>query len=126
MFKKIVIDSLVLLILSGCCTAVHSNEYANEKTERQKKREEYVANRPDFTLEKRNMFLSGIIWVGMTKKEVFLCWGEPREKQNKDNIWIYGGGIAADNILYFENGILVKWEQGDVRPGGWREVVGQK
>lgn len=122
--NKLTIVLLFLIFLHGCSFICdYKDPYWIVEKQRSQERAEYVAEQNNLSPEKKNMLLSGIVEIGMTKKEVFLCWGEPTEKHESGNIWIYGGGIGAANIFYFKDDILVKWEQGDPRPRGWRKVV---
>lgn len=78
-------------------------------------RQEYVKNHQNLSKRIKNCILKGKIRLGMTKEQVEVSWGKPRDINKSvgswgvHEQWIYRK-FSHSTYLYFENGILTSWQ----------------
>ncbi len=78
-------------------------------------RQEYVKNHQNLSKRIKNCILKGEIRLGMTKEQVEVSWGKPRDINKSvgswgvHEQWIYRK-FSHSTYLYFENGILTSWQ----------------
>ena len=75
------------------------------------RREDYIANHPEWMPSTNDMIRQGYLLKGMTKEQVIAAWGKPCSSCNGTvtrewgETWEY-----ATQIVYFDNsGTLIRW-----------------
>jgi len=76
------------------------------------RRENYIAQHPEFDIGMKNLILSGLVVEGMTKEQALASHGEPYSKEINDSkeIWRYKAEVVTDLIVYFEKDVVIKVE----------------
>jgi len=78
-------------------------------------RETYVSKHPDLSENIKNAILNCRLCIGMTKDEVYLCWGTPSDT----NRTVSASGTHEQLVykkrgyVYMENGILTSWQESE-------------
>jgi len=94
---------LTIVLLTGCVST--SSSIITE---------DFVRNHPEYNWERIHQRQ---VVVGMTKDEVLLSWGEPRDinRASYGDQWVYGSSIRSiqhrgNRYLHFDtNGVLTSW-----------------
>jgi len=85
-------------------------------TEDEIRRRKFVQSNMNIPKKFKDAILRGAIMLGMTKEMVVASWGYPNDINRTvgswgvNEQWIYGTDIRFTKYLYFENGILVSWQ----------------
>lgn len=104
-----------LLLVSGCAELMYGPDYKKREEQRQERARIYFEQNPQLSDAIKSCILNQKIRIGMTKKQVLLSWGQPRDVNRTVGAWgvheqwVYGS-IYAGNYLYFEDGVLTSWQ----------------
>ena len=120
--RRIVMLLLFLIFLYGCASpyklpARMKTHIAEISAQREGERNRYLIEHPELSEEIRENIEEGKIALGMTKEEVKVSWGYPKEVISSSEIrehWFYDRFKyrgSASTHLYFKNGKLVSWRE---------------
>ncbi len=85
--------------------------------DREVKLAEYLKLHPRTGSDLKRVMLEGKIQVGMTKEQVIISWGAPRDVHrtvfgfSSNEQWIYGDPLYGAKYLYFDNDKLTSWQE---------------
>lgn len=82
----------------------------------QKNVREYLQNQPNLAPKIKSALVEGKFFIGMNKEQITTLLGEPNDanrtvtKNGVSEQWVYGSPGYGAKYLYFEDGILERWQ----------------